>query len=43
MGLGSHLSTSGRWCYSTEGFNEFTNKHYHNNDDEKIIPDWFPS
>ena len=40
MGLGSHLSLSKRWCYSTENYNEFTNKTYHNTDDETIISKW---
>ena len=30
-------------CFSTEDYNEWVNKHYpnDNDDDEKIIPDWF--
>ena len=43
MGLGSYYVTSPRMCFSTEGYNEWMNKHYHNNDDDdgKILPTWF--
>ena len=45
MGLGSHYVSSPGFCFSTEDYNEWMNKHYPNNnindDDEKIIPDWF--
>ena len=43
MGFGSHYVTSPRMCFSTEDYNLWMNKHYHNNDDdeEKIIPTWF--
>ena len=42
MGFGSHHVSSPGFCFSTEDYNEWMNKHYpNNNDDEKIIPDWF--
>ena len=43
MGFGSHHVSSSGFCFSTEDYNEWVNKHYPNNndDDEKIIPDWF--
>ena len=44
MGFGSHYVSSPGFCFSTEDYNEWMNKHYPNNnndDDEKIIPDWF--
>ena len=43
MGFGSfYLSTPG-WGFSTEEYFEYINKHCHiiNDDDEKIVPDWF--
>ena len=43
MGFGSHHVSSPGFCFSTEDYNEWMNKHYPNNYDvdEKIIPDWF--
>ena len=44
MGLGSHYVSSPRFCFSTEDYNEWMNKHYHNtdkSDDERIIPKRF--
>ena len=45
MGFGSHYVSSPGFCFSTEDYNEWMNKHYpnknNNDDDEKIIPDWF--
>ena len=43
MGFGSYYVTSRRWCFSTEDYNDWLNKHYHNSDDndEKLISDWF--
>ena len=43
MGFGSHHFSSPGFCFSTEDYNEWVNIHYPNNndDDEKIIPDWF--
>ena len=45
MGFGSHYVSSPGFCFSTEDYNEWMNKHYPNNknndDDEKIIPDCF--
>ena len=49
IGYGSLYVVSARYCFSTEDYNEYKNKHYHtnNNDDddddvdEKIFPDWF--
>ena len=42
MGFGSHYVISARFCFSTEDYNEYIKKHYHNNDDdENIIPEWF--
>ena len=43
MGFGSHFVSSPGWCVSTEDYNEYIKKHCHNidDDDEKIIPDWF--
>ena len=36
MVFGTHYITSPRWCYPTQDYIEYTNKHYHNIDDEKI-------
>ena len=36
MVFGTHYITPPRWCYPTQGYIEYTNKHYHNIDDEKI-------
>ena len=43
MGFGSHHVSSPGFCFSTEDYNGWVNKHYPNNndDDEKVIPDWF--
>ena len=44
MGYGDHCISSPRFCFSTQDYNEWMNKHYPNNDDddeEKIIPKWF--
>ena len=43
MGSGGHYVSSPGWCFSTENYNEYLNKHYHNIEDDvvKIIPDWF--
>ena len=41
MGFGSHYVSSPEFCFSTEDYNEWVNKHYPNSDDEKIIPNWF--
>ena len=44
MGCGDHCVSSPRYCFSTQDYNEWMNKHYPNNDDddeEKIIPEWF--
>ena len=43
MGFGSHYVTPPGWCFSTEDYNEWMKRHYHNtdDDDEKIIPKWF--
>ena len=48
MGFGSHHVSSPGFCFSTEDYNGWMNKHYPNNnnnnnndDDEKLIPDWF--
>ena len=42
MVFGSHHVSSPGFCFSTEDYNEWMNKHYPNNNvDEKIIPDWF--
>ena len=43
MGFGGHHVSSSGFCFSTEDYNEWVNKHYPyiNDDDEKIIPDWF--
>ena len=45
MGFACHYVSSPGFCFSTEDYNEWMNKHYPNNnnndDDEKIIPDWF--
>ena len=37
--------SSPAFCFSTEDYNEWVIKHYPNNndDDEKLIPDWFYS
>ena len=42
MGYGDHCISSPRYCFSTQDYNEWMNKHYPNSDDdEKIIPKWF--
>ena len=43
MGYGDHCISSPRYCFSTEDYNEWMNKHYNYNDDvdEKIIPKRF--
>ena len=42
MGYGDHCISSPRFCFSTQGYNEWMNKYYPNkDDDEKIIPKWF--
>ena len=43
MGFGSHHVSCPGFCFSTEDYNERTDKHYPNSDDddEKIIPKWF--
>ena len=44
MGFGDHCISSPRYCFSTQEYKEWMNKHYPNNDDddeEKIIPKWF--
>ena len=46
IGFGSHYVNSPGCCFSTEDYNEWLNKHYHNSvdddgNDEKIIPTWF--
>ena len=41
MGFGSHHVSSPGFCFSTEVYNEWVNKHYPNNNDERIIPKWF--
>ena len=42
MGYGDHCISSPRYCFSTQDYNEWMNKHYPNtDDDEKIIPNWF--
>ena len=41
MGFRSHYVSSPGFCFSTEDYNEWVNKHYPNSDDEKIIPKWF--
>ena len=45
MGFGSHYVNSPGYCFSTEYYNEWINKHDHNTDDEendeKIFPKWF--
>ena len=41
MGYGDHCISSPRYCFSTQDSNEWMNKHYPNDDDEKIIPKWF--
>ena len=44
MGYGGHCIGSPRYCFSTQDYNEWMNKHYPNNDDddeEKRIPKWF--
>ena len=47
MGFGSHYVSFPGFCFSTEDYNEWMNEHYPNknddDDDEKIIPDWFYS
>ena len=42
MGYGNHCISSPRYCFSTQDYIEWMNKHYPNNgdDDEKIIPNW---
>ena len=39
MGLGSHYVSSPGFCFSTDDYNEWMNKHYPSNDegDEKIV------
>ena len=34
MGFGSHYVSSLGWCFSTDDYNEWINKHYHNSDDD---------
>ena len=34
MRFGSYYVSSHRRCFSTEGYNEWINKHYHNIDDD---------
>ena len=42
MGYGNHCISSPFYCFSTQDYNEWMNKHYPNSDDdEKIIPKWF--
>ena len=42
MGSGSHYVSSPGFCFSTEDYNEWMDKHYPNGDDgEKTIPKWF--
>ena len=43
MGFGSHYVSSPGFCFSTEDYNKWMTKHYpsSDDDDEKIIPDWF--
>ena len=43
MGFGSYNVSSPGFCFSTEDYNEWMNKHYPSSDDdvEKLIPDWF--
>ena len=43
MGFGSHYVSSPGFCFSSEDYNEWMNKHHpsNNDDDEKIIPKWF--
>ena len=43
MGFGSHYVSSPSERFSTEDYNEWIDKHYHNSDDdnEKTFPDWF--
>ena len=43
MGFGSYYVSSPGFCFSTEDYNEWMNKHYpsSNDDVEKLIPDWF--
>ena len=43
MGFGSYYVTSPGFCFSTEDYNEWRDKHYPKNDDDydKIIPKWF--
>ena len=40
MGLGTYYVTSPRRCFSTEDYNEWMNKHYHNSNDGIIFPEW---
>ena len=40
MGLGTYYVTSPRRCFSTEDYNEWMNKYYHNSNDEIFIPEW---
>ena len=42
MGFGSHYVSSPGLCFSTEDYNKWMNKHYHNNDDDdgKKNPTW---
>ena len=42
MGLGSHYVSSPRYCFSTQDYNEWMDKHYPNIDDgEKKLPKRF--
>ena len=42
MGFGSHYVSSPAFCFLTEDYNEWMNKHYLSSDhDEKKIPKWF--
>ena len=41
MGYGDHCISFPRYCFSTQDYNEWMNKHYPNSDhDEKIILKW---
>ena len=42
MGFGSQYVSFPGFCFSTENYNEWMNKHYPNSDvGEKIILEWF--
>ena len=45
MGYGGHCISSPRYCFSTQDYKEWMNKHYPNNDDdnddEKLVPNQF--